>query len=679
VLAAWLVLLAAGAALSALFLGSALTTDDNVSVRVESERAVDLVYARGGELPGTRATVVLVGRGAPATAGRVAGIVRARLPRDQRGTLRVAARPGADTAVVSFEDVDDLRYFLLERAIRAEAARRHAEALFYGYREIDDDFDSSAQRDLRTGELVGIPAALLVLVVVFGSFVAALVPLALALVSLVIGLGIVALIGQISPLSVFVVNMVFGIGLALGIDYALFVVSRYRDERRAGAAPAEAIEVAGATAGRSVLFSGLAVGLCLLAMLLVPETIMRSLGIGAVVVAGVAVLAALTLLPALLSLMGDRIEAGRIPLLARATRHEGAVWARVVAAAIRRPVLSLAVSIAVLLALASPVASLETGRAGVAILPSSTESKRAYEILRGSFDLGAQSPVLVAVDVRGAPELARRAPALVARIAADPAFGRPHVGRGARDLVVVSAPLADEPQSSRSREAVARLRSETIPALFGAQRSRVLVGGSTAFTLDFVKATEEARPAVFATVFALTFLLLLLAFRSLVVALKAVVINILSVAAAYGLLVLVFEKGVGAGLLGLQRVETVESWVPIFMFCVLFALSMDYHVFLLSRVRERYVATGDNARSVLDGVAATASLITGAALIIVVVFLGFALGELAMFQQMGLGVGVALLLDATLVRSVLVPSAMVLLGRRNWYLPRALRWLPEID
>jgi RND superfamily putative drug exporter len=417
-------------------------------------------------------------------------------------------------------------------------------------------------------------------------------------------------------------------------------------------------------------------------MLLVPDIVLRSLAFGAVLVGIVTVASALTLLPAILSLLGDRIERLRIPFIPRQHGGESAFWRRTVTFFTRRPAVTAGVTTAVLVALALPVLTLQTGSAGLTTLPEERVSQRGFVALETHFPSGARSdPAVVVVDAdASSPEVRAAAERLGDLVAEDRAFGASTVSTApGGDLTLVEIALTGDTAGTEASAAIVRLREDYVPAAFGGVDGPVYVTGATAFDLDYTTIIDRWLPIVITFVLTLSFLLLLLVFRSVVLPLKAVVLNLLSVGAAYGLMVLVFQEGYGADLLGLQQIDRVEPWVPVFLFSVLFALSMDYHVFLLTRIRERYLATGDTVDAVIHGVGATGRIITGAALIIVVVFLGFATGDLVGFQQMGFGVGVALLIDATVIRTVLVPSSMVLLGRWNWYLPGWLEWLPELN
>jgi uncharacterized membrane protein YdfJ with MMPL/SSD domain len=536
-----------------------------------------------------------------------------------------------------------------------------------GNATFDHDFNVLSERDLREGELMfGLPAALVVLLLVFGAVVAGVIPLVMALVSILSAMGLVALVSQGFDLSIFIVNMLTGMGLALGIDYSLFVISRYREERGAGRARDAAIAAAGATASRAVLFSGTAFVVAMFGMLLIPASIMRSLAAGAILVGITSVLAALTLIPALLGLLGDHVDSLRIPFVGRRSLErsnpEGRFWRRVIDVVLRRPALSLAATTALLLAASIPFLGIEIGAAGISTVPDDLPSKQGYTALQQSFPNQSIDPVLVVDDEATLREIQ-------SDFGDDPRFGGRGDIRTSGDVSVLTLPLRGDEVGDEAIAAVRELR----------ERTDALVGGATAEQIDYFDAVTDPAPYVFAFVLGLTFVLLTIAFRSLAVAGTAIVLNLLSVGAAYGLLVLVFQYGVGNELFGFQQVDIIEAWVPLFLFSVLFGLSMDYQVFLLSRIRERYDSSRDTRDAVGWGVASTARIITGAALIIVAVFSGFARGDLVMFQQMGFGVAVSLLIDATLIRSVLLPSLMALLGDRNWYLPRWLEWIPHLE
>ena len=568
--------------------------------------------------------------------------------------------------------------------VEAAGESQRLDAYTTGEASIAHDFKKVAERDLRTGESIGLAVAFVVLVFVFGAIVASLLPVAMAFLAIGVALGVATVIGQFTSLSIFVTNMIVGMGLALGIDYSLFVFTRFREERDTGKPVNRSIEIAGATSSRAVLFSGLAVVLALTGMVLTPDPMLRSLGIGAIIVGLLSVLAALTLLPAWLAILGDRVN--RLSLRSRtsgegATGREERFWRMAAHTVMSRPVVSLVLAVGVLLAAAIPVRELERGSAGVSTLPDSAQSKQGFLAVQEHFPSALSDPVQVVVDGEVQSQPVRAAiEQLESRMHGGALTGTPTLETSPNgDLAVITVPISGDPRSKEAAATVERIRAEDIPATFAGVPAEALVTGTTARDADWVNQLNRALPFVLVFVLGLSFALLTVAFRSIVVPAKAVLMNLLSVGAAYGLLVLVFQKGIGADLLGLQQVDRIEPWVPIFLFAILFGLSMDYHVFLLSRIRERFNETGNNREAVAYGITSTARIITGAALIMVAVFAGFALGDLVPFQQLGFGMGVALLLDATIVRSVLVPAGMRLLGARNWYLPRWLRWLPELS
>ena len=593
---------------------------------------------------------------------------------DRRTTIMAAELAGEFQK--SADHADDLRG-AVERARTPGFSTQ-----LFGPSSLNDDFIKASEDNLANGEKYGIPAALIVLVVVFGAVVAALLPILIGIAAIAIAFGLVAVVGQIAPFSFFVTSMISMMGLAVGIDYSLFFVSRYREERHRGLDKLAAIEASGGTAGRAVFFSGMTVVLALVGMLLIPNTIFRSLAGGAIFVVLIAVMASMTLLPALLGLLGDNINRLRIHRRrADAAARSGGFWDVVTRAVMRRPVASLLLGVSVLIVPAVFWTQMHTGFAGVSTLPESFESKKGFEALAKDFSGGLSSPVEVVIDGPADDQAVQAGvQRLQASLDTDPFLGPSQVEvNPARDLTVVSAPLKGDPASDAAVEAIERVRDDYVPEAFPDESTaKVVTGGETAFNKDFFEITSEYMPLIFAFVLGLSFVLLTVAFRSVVVPLKAILLNLLSVAAAYGLIVLVFQKGVGNDLFGFQKVEAIEAWLPLFLFSVLFGLSMDYHVFLLSRVREHYDQTGDNTESVAYGLRTTAGIITGAALIMVAVFGAFAAGELVSFQQMGFGLAAAVLIDATIVRSVLVPASMKLLGTRNWYLPRWLEWLPRV-
>jgi RND superfamily putative drug exporter len=470
----------------------------------------------------------------------------------------------------------------------------------------------------------------------------------------------------------------------LGIDYSLFIVSRLREERAKRRSHREAILNVASTATRAVVLSGTAFSLALLGMFLVPDTILRSLALGAIVVAVVSIAVALTFHPALLMVLGDRIDKLSVPWLGkRVSASAGTVgrfWGGAIRAVVRHPTVSLVAAVALLLLATLPLLGLKLGAAGPSSLPDDSAAKQGLIALERDFPAGATDPVEVVVDTQGAPAPDEELASLRDQLERDSDFAaeRATIEEGG-DLVIASVPLTTVGSTEEASAAVDRIRDDYVAQVFGDTSDRVLVGGLPAENRDYFALIGTWLPIVIAFVLALTFVLLTVGFRSIVISLTAIAVNLLSVGAAYGLLVLVFQEGVGADLIGFGQVDRIEAWVPVFLFSVLFGLSMDYQVFLLSRIRERYSSTGDTTEGIIFGVGSTARLITGAALIIIVVFAGFAAGELVAFQQMGFGVAVALLIDATIVRLVVIPAAMRLLGERNWYLPAWLEWLPHVE
>jgi len=479
--------------------------------------------------------------------------------------------------------------------------------------------------------------------------------------------------------------MITMMGLAVGIDYSLFILSRYREERERGLTKIDAITNAGATSSRAVLFSGMTVVLALLGLVIFPLNVFWSAGIGAMLVVIVAVLASLTLLPAVLGLFGDKINKFRLPSIRRRAyaTNDGntGFWAAASRMVMRRPILSFMFAAGLLMAATIPYFDIDEGMAGISALPDDLKSKQGYLALQEDFGFGQDDPAIVVIDGRtDSAELQAGIANLENMVENDDAFTSSWVETYPEaNLTVFNARVTGDPLSKQAMDAVTDLRNDYIPRAFNGTSARVMVTGQTAGMLDFNEVTDDYTPIVFALVLGLSFILLTIAFRSIVIPVTSILMNLLSVGAAYGTIVLVFQKGVGASLFGFREVEVIESWLPLFLFAILFGLSMDYHVFLLSRVKERYIETGSTSESVALGLRSTGKLITGAALIMVAVFGGFALGDMAMFQQMGFGLAIAVLMDATIVRSILVPATMRILGKWNWYFPTWLEWIPNIS
>ena len=605
------------------------------------------------------------------------------------------------TTIVPFAMAGDLEQAegnvaqILKIVEEADASSDVFRVLMVGRASISHDNNELARHDLEQGERVGIPVALLILLVLFGTVVAALLPIGLAVICIIAALGLAALIGQVFELVFFVTLMITMIGLAVGIDYSLLIISRFRDEMGRGLDKYEATARAGATAGRTVLFSGTTVVVALCGMFIVPFLFFQSLALGAILVVLVALGATLTLLPAVLALMGPRVNLLPIPFIGRAKvetseEPQHGFWEIITAKVMRFPVISvLAVGIP-MVAATYFYFQINTGLNGVDVYPEGTQTREAFFVMEEEFSFGLVNPTEIVVDGDLAdPQVQAAMQGLAVLVHQDPAFqilppdpvGNPEIvwtPNPPGDLALMLVVISGEPSSKAAVDAVNVLRDSHIPAAFDGASAEVLVGGVSAVTADVFEITARYTPIVFAFVLGFSFIILMLVFRSIVIPIKAVFMNLLSVGTAYGLLVLVFQKDVGTNLLGFQHAEVIDVWIPLFLFSILFGLSMDYHVFLLSRIRERYDQTGDNAEAVAYGLRSTAGLITGAALIMVAVFGAFASGQTIINQQVGFGLSVAILLDATLVRSVLVPATMEMLGARNWYLPSFLHWLPDL-
>jgi len=535
----------------------------------------------------------------------------------------------------------------------------------------------NAEEATSGAEAIGVLAALIVLFVAFGTVVAALIPIGLALVVVGAGLGGIALLAHGMAVSTAAPTIAAMIGLGVGIDYALFITARYREARAAGR-PSPLVDAV-ESAGTSVLFAGGTVVVAMLGLLLTRTGFLISIGLSTALVVLAAVLAALTLLPAILTLLGDRIDRGRLPVgrerrrrnadAGAVTAGSGSGWERIARHVSRHPVVYLVAATAVLLTLAVPALSLRTSFPDAGDDSTGTSHRRAYDLLAEGFGPGINGPLLVVVDLRaGSTDVG----ALADRIADDPGIAsvsEPIVSP-AGDTVVLRVLTVSSPSDAAT--------SATLERLTGTLPDGVAVAGLTATTDDLTRQLERTLPFFVGGILIASFLLLLLVFRSVVVPLKAVLMNLLSIGAAYGVVVAVFQWGWLKGLFGLEGTLPIASPLPTIFFAVLFGLSMDYEVFLLSRVREAYVRSGDPVDAVARGIAGTGRVITSAALIMSAVFFAFVLSPSPFSRMIGLGLATAVLLDATLVRLVLVPAAMTLLGRANWWLPRWLAWLPSL-
>jgi RND superfamily putative drug exporter len=549
-----------------------------------------------------------------------------------------------------------------------------------------EDMMTLSEDTMSKGEMVGIAVALVVLALVFGALVAAILPVMMGIAAIVIALGLSALVGQAMDLTFMITNMITMMGLAVGIDYSLFILTRFREERAHGLGKMDAIGTAGSTANKAVFYSGMTVLLALCGLVIFPLSIFISMGIGSLLVVFASIVASMTLLPALISIFGDRVNSWRIPFLQRPQKtlatnvNAKGFWAWITRTVMRAPAVSIILVVVILGAAIIPFFDKKSGMSGMSANPDYLPSKQGYNVLLSDFHMGLDSPLMVVIDGDVTSIQTQTAiGALQEKLDNDSIFASTAVAPYPDlNMAVIYARVDGDTMSQEAMNSVTEIRDNYIPAAFTDTPAKAMVTGESAFMVDYNQITDDYTPIIFVFVLALSFIILLLAFRSIVIPVTAIIMNMLSVGASYGLLVLVFQKGIGAGVLGLTQVQSIETWLPLFLFAVLFGLSMDYHVFLLSRIREHYQQYGNNAEAVGFGLRSTGKLITGAALIMVAVFGGFALGDMVMMQQMGFGLSIAVFLDATIIRSVLVPATMKLLGKANWYLPKWLEWLPNI-
>jgi uncharacterized membrane protein YdfJ with MMPL/SSD domain len=532
--------------------------------------------------------------------------------------------------------------------------------------------------------LLSIPLTLGILLLVFGSVVGATIPLLLALTSVFATMGLVALPSQLVPMDESIAEVILLIGLAVGVDYSLFYIRRERDERRAGRSESAALEAAAATSGRAVLISGVTVMIAMAGMFFSGDKTFMSFAIGTMLVVAVAMVGSLTVLPAMLSWLGDRVDKVRVPLVwrLRPSDGEGRVWAAILDRVLRRPVLSVAAATTSLLVLAVPALSLNPAISGLDALPASLEEIQSYNRVNDAFPGGALPAVVAISGDTSDPELQAavtelRKQALATGQALEPIHVE--VAPGGRAMQV-QIPLVGKGTDAESNAALEMLRDDVIPATLGTVPGiDYAVTGDTAASKDWNDAITASVPIVFGFVLAFAFLLLLATFRSIVIPAKAIAMNLLSVAAAYGVVVAVFQWGWGESLLDFNSNGGVAAWLPMFLFVILFGLSMDYHVFILSRVREYYDRGLDTEQAVAKGIKSTAGVVTSAAIVMVLVFGVFALMPIIDMKEMGVGLAAAILIDATIVRAVLLPATMKLLGKWNWYLPTWLEWLPTLE
>ena len=538
--------------------------------------------------------------------------------------------------------------------------------------------------DFKKSEQLSLPITLAILLLAFGALVAAGVPVLLGISAVAGTIGLIGIVSQVLPVDQSISSVVLLIGLAVGVDYSLFYIRREREERAAGRDAEAALQAAAATSGRAILISGFTVIVAMAGMFFTGTRTFSSFAVGTIMVVGVAMIGSISVLPAVLSKLGDRVEKGRIPVLHRLrSRGESKAWSALLDRVLRRPGLSAGIALAVLVLMSIPAFGLKMGVPGTDSLPRSLPVMQTYDRIQGAFP-GGPLPAVVAVqadDVRS-PEVKAAIAGLTRRALATGDVRQPIQVDVAPDnrLARVSLPLAGDGTNDRSQEALASLRNDILPATVGrVDGTRYAVSGMTAQNKDFNDLMSSHVPIVMAFVLSMAFLLLLVTFRSIVIPIKAIVLNMLSVGAAYGVLVFLFQDGHGEKLLGFESTGTITSWLPLFLFVVLFGLSMDYHVFILSRIREAVDGGMSTDRAVAHGIKQTAGVVTSAAVVMVAVFAIFATLSSLEFKQMGVGLAAAVLIDATIVRAVLLPATMKLLGDWNWYLPRKLDWLPRLD
>ena len=535
--------------------------------------------------------------------------------------------------------------------------------------------------DLLKAETLSLPITLLILVIAFGSVVAALVPLSIGITSVMAASALVALPSHLSPVDSNLASVILLVGLAVGVDYSLFYLRREREERAAGRPERQSLLLAAATSGRAVLISGLTVIAAMAGMFFTGDKTFISFAEGTILVVACAMFASVTILPAILAWLGDRVEKGRIPFFARKRTGEARAWSAIVDRVMRRPLLAALLAGGFLVALAIPALRLNIVVTGPDDLPQNLEIIKTYHKVRASFPTQA-----VTVDVAvQAPNV--RAPAPSARIAQlrREAENVPGVLPGSTvdyskddKVALITIPTRGNGTDNVSNAALTGIR-DAIPGSIGSVSGvTVNVTGNAAQSQDFKNLVNGRLPLIFAFVFTLAFLLLLFTFRSIVIPIKAILLNLLSVGAAYGVLVLIFQDGRLEGLLGFTSNGGITSWLPLFLFVLLFGLSMDYHVFILSRVREAYDRGMTTPEAVRHGIATTAGTVTSAAVVMVFVFSVFATLQFIDFKEMGVGLAVAVLIDATIIRGVLLPASMRLLNDWNWYLPSWLEWIPHV-
>jgi uncharacterized membrane protein YdfJ with MMPL/SSD domain len=660
-------------------LADAFPKEADEAVLVQSERLT-------ADDPDFRA---VVGRATKAIEG-VPGTSTLTSPYSRGGAGQVSA--DGHSALIDFEipGSDNRTEDVAEKTLAAtKDVKESSPGFFVGQfgdasanKEIGDAFEN----DFQKAEYSSLPITVIILILAFGALVAAGVPLLLGVTAVAATIGLLGPISQAFPVDEAASSVVLLIGLAVGVDYSMFYLRREREERARGRGKEAALDAAAATSGRAVMVSGITVMLAMSGMYLAGASTFTSFATGTMLVVAVAVLGSLTVLPAVLAALGDRVNKGRVPFLTPPEERasgEPRIWSAVLDRVLRRPVLSAAAAIAVLVVLALPTLNITLAVPGVDSLPKDLQVIQTHDRIQVAFP-GDKIPAQIAVEASNvtAPEVKGALRDLIAQTKGNDLFEQPVSVdvNSDRTVAEVDVPIAGDGTDATSKDALAELRDTIIPSTLGSVDGVTAnVTGLTAGTQDFNELMAARVPVVFAFVLSAAFLLLLITFRSIVIPIKAILLNLLSVTAAYGIVTWVFQEGHLQGLLGFESTGAVTSWLPLFLFVVLFGLSMDYHVFILSRVREAYDDGMTTAEAVAHGIKSTASVVTAAAIVMVAVFSIFATLSMVEFKQFGVGLGVAILIDATIVRGVLLPATMTLLGDWNWYLPRWLEWLPRVS
>ncbi len=711
----WLVLVAAAVALGSLAGTKKLT--DAEDANGQSARAERILAHAGFDNSAGEAVLVEAhGRTRPeAVAAGVAAMLRDRT--DVKKVKSPVRSADGRSELVSFEirgngDTADQRVQpVLDAVARVQRAHPAFTVAELGDASANRALNATIGKDFSRAEKLSIPLTFAILLLAFGAFVAAGVPVLLAFSAVLAALGLSSLVSHLAHASDPTSSVILLIGMAVGVDYSLFYVKREREERAAGREGREALHRAAATSGQAVLVSGATVLVAMAGMLFAGSATFTSIGIGAMIVVFVSMVGSLTVLPALLAKLGDRIDRGILAVLAsgiglafrqreprwvarlrtrrtvlqrlKGDRNESRIWAALLRPSLRHPVAAVAISSAVLLGLALPALGLRTKLTGPLDLPRDLAIVKTYRAMQSAFP-GAASPATVVVQARDvtAPRVQSAIAELRRRALATGVMKSPvrTTVNPAHTVETIDVPLVGSAQNAAAVRGLNVLRTHVVPATVGGLAGvQSAVTGETAGDVDFTAAMHSHMPIVFAFVLGLAFVLLLLTFRSIVIPLKAIALNLLSVGAAYGVLVWIFQDGHLQGLLGFHPNGGIVTWLPLFLFTILFGLSMDYHVFIVSRIKELVDRGMPTEQAVEQGIRSTASTVTSAAFVMVAVFSIFATLSTLDMKQLGVGLAVAVLLDATIIRGVLLPATMKLLGRWNWYLPRGLRWLPQLQ